>query len=362
MTARYWPVVFRLKIDLGDLEPALAGVDALAESLRDLPLPPAARATMEKLNIVRAVHGTTGIEGNTMSEGAVADVIESAEIDRSWSREERENVNAVRAMDHMRAAKPSTPPKITESLIKELHRLYTTGIPNQWNEPGRYRRDIVFAGAQAFAEPGEVPHLMRDFVKFINSPTVIRQPVLIRAIAAHFFLVSIHPFGDGNGRVGRALEAYLLYHGGYAGAGFYSLANYYYRNRKTYIDLLVKTCFTNDGDLTNFTRFALGGFVEELAELNKIAMPYLKAIAFANEVDAAAAAGDIGPRVAAALKQIAASPDGVSARELVARVPDWARILYRGKLVRTIREDLTRIRQSGLVEERSGRLYLNLKT
>ena len=57
---------------------------------------------------------------------------------------------------------------------------------------------------------------------------------LIRALLAHFFLVTVHPFGDGNGRVSRVVEAAILYEGGYNVHGFYGLSNYFYRNGDEY--------------------------------------------------------------------------------------------------------------------------------
>ena len=80
--------------------------------------------------------------------------------------------------------------------------------------------------------------------------------------------MSIHPFGDGNGRVARALESFVLYRAGVNAFGFYSLANFYYRNRMAYINKLVEVRFRANGDLTAFALFALEGLVSELESVH----------------------------------------------------------------------------------------------
>lgn len=103
----------------------------------------------------------------------------------------------------------------------------TEGCGYPTNEPGSYRGFEVTVGDSYPPDHREVPELMRRFTEFINSRVVVeRYGPLVRAVLAHFYLISIHPFGDGNGRTSRALEAYLLCQGGYNVRGFYSLANY----------------------------------------------------------------------------------------------------------------------------------------
>ena len=354
-----WPIRFRSKIETAVFASSLAAIDALVASLRNLPLPPAAVSRIEQLNIIRAIHGTTGLEGNTMNEEQVADIIAGGVTD-ALTDEGRENYNAGRVMEFIKADKPGSTLKISQEYIKHVHAMTTEGIRNAWNEPGRYRREVVYAGAYPFPGPADIPHLMRDFVTFINSSECMAPHPVVRAAIAHFYLVSIHPFGDGNGRVARAIEAYLIYHSGYQAAGFYSLANFYYRNRAEYIRQLEDARFKYNGDLTEFLAFACRGFVEELSDLNKIAVPYLKIIKYTHAVDEAVTTGRISQRVGVVLKTIAASGNGISTRELIARLPDWARTAYRGKTDWTVRNDLTIMRQSGLIEETDGRIYPNL--
>jgi Fic family protein len=57
--------------------------------------------------------------------------------------------------------------------------------------------------------------LMDGYVNFVNHSRLLDAHPVIRALLAHFFLVTVHPFGDGNGRVSRLVEAGILFRQGY---------------------------------------------------------------------------------------------------------------------------------------------------
>ncbi len=354
-----WDIRFEIRIDLKAIEARLVAIDGMMETLKDLPLPPAARATMERLNVVRAIRGTAGIEGNRMTEDEVAAIVDDAD-EASSNVDEQESINARDAMRFLKEKKTATVPRLEEIFIKKLHAITTRNIRNDLNVPGEYRRNFVYAGIHEFPDPKFVPGLMKEFVAFINSKDATALHPIARALLGHFYFVSVHPFGDGNGRVARSIEAFLLFHGGYAAAGFYSLANFYYRNRKAYIDALDDARAKYDGDLTRFMEFALDGFLIELADLNARGVPYLKVIKYSQYIDALVEIGEISQRLAAALKAIANTEKGITPREFVAVIPDWAKKLYRGKGEWTLRSDLTLMRQSGLIKEIDGRIVPNL--
>ena len=105
---------------------------------------------------------------------------------------------------------PNTP--ITEELIKEFHFITTRGIDYANNVPGQYRSVPVHAGQYSPPDNAQdISRLMREFLQWFNTGLPKSWDPVIRAIAAHFFVVSIHTFGDGNGRMSRAVESYLLY-------------------------------------------------------------------------------------------------------------------------------------------------------
>ena len=81
--------------------------------------------------------------------------------------------------------------------------------------------------------------------------------------------MTIHPFGDGNGRVSRLLESGILFQGGYNVHGFYGLSNFFYRNGDQYKTLLQQIRrYPNSFDATPFIRFGVDGFASELEGIN----------------------------------------------------------------------------------------------
>ena len=181
-------------------------------------------------------------------------------LEQSRNREEQEVRNAATLM-HYVAEQVNQNPKaaLTEVLIKDFHNLVTNNIAYPNNTPGHYRTFPVMAGDYLPPESGdEVRKLMNEFVEWFNKGTPQSWNPIIRAIAAHFFLISIHPFGDGNGRTSRALESYLLYQARVNARGFYSLSNYYYRKRPEYVASLGNVRFHTDPNLTPFVEFAFG--------------------------------------------------------------------------------------------------------
>jgi len=170
---------------------------------------------------------------------------------------------------------------LTEQLICTFHELITSGIDYENNEPGIYRSHLAHAGTYVPPRHREdIQRLMKTLIQWFNTGQPLYWPSPIRAIVAHFYVVSIHPFGDGNGRTARAVESFLLYQGGINARGFYSLANHYYRNRDRYIALLDSVRFSADRDLTPFVRFALDGLLVGLEEVHEQIIDEVRVIAF----------------------------------------------------------------------------------
>jgi Fic family protein len=166
-------------------------------------------------------------------------------------------------------------------LIRDIHRLTTDGIDYPHNTPGVYRSNQPVAGDYLPPETNEeVRLLMGEFVSWLNSGERLHWDPIVRAIVSHFYVVSIHPFGDGNGRISRALESFLLYQGGINVRGFYSLANFYYENRSDYYNNLDSARFREGGDLTPFVLFALRGLESELKSIADGVVEETKWIAF----------------------------------------------------------------------------------
>ena len=146
----------------------------------------------------------------------------------------------------------------------------------------------ALGGVHRAAPPADVPRLMDDFIAFINSARLRHEHPVIRALLGHFFLVTIHPFGDGNGRVSRLVEAAILYEGGYNVLGFYGLSNYFYRNRDEYMKRLQECRRTQPFNVTSFVKFGLDGFAAELGGINNFIKTKLNRVVYRSTMQKAA--------------------------------------------------------------------------
>ena len=103
---------------------------------------------------------------------------------------------------------------------------------------------------------------------------------VVRALLAHFFLVTIHPFGDGNGRVSRLVEAGILFQQGYNVHGFYGLSNYFYQHEREYKTQLQKCREKQPFDVTQFIHFGIEGFAAELKGINNFIKTKLNRVVY----------------------------------------------------------------------------------
>jgi Fic family protein len=281
---------FEYRLDLDDVRRPIISIEGYKEATINLCLPPDWREQLDRLNRVRAVHGTTALEGNPLSEAEVSQQIEALEKSTSTpstaTKEQLQIRNAGLAQAWVRERfNPGSAP-IGLSDILEIHRMVTVGSDTKDNIPGRFRTFSVTVGSQEMGgvhrgTPHEdVPSLMDKYISFINSRKLATQHPVIRALLAHFYLVTIHPFGDGNGRVSRLVEAGILFQGNYNVLGFYGLSNYFYRNEGEYKKTLQKCRQSQPFDVTPFIIFGLNGFALELKGINNFIKTKLNRVVY----------------------------------------------------------------------------------
>lgn len=127
-------------------------------------------------------------------------------------------------------------------LLREIHAVLLSGGRGANKLPGQFRKSQNWIGGtrpgNALFVPPPVEYLndcLSNFEKFLHDQT---QPVLIRAAVAHVQFETIHPFLDGNGRLGRLLITLLLIIGGLLDEPILYLSLYMKQNRNTYYELL----------------------------------------------------------------------------------------------------------------------------
>ena len=271
---------FEYHLDQQGLFQDLISIEAYREASLNLVLSPEWQRQLDRLNRVRAVHGTTAIEGNPLSEAEVSQQMEYLEQQtqnddrKTASKEQLQIRNAGEAQAWIRQRFLSNNPPIGLRDILTLHEKITRDSDTINNIPGQLRNFPVTVGTKDLGgihrgAPHEtLPRLMKEYINFINSRQLEDLHPVIHALLAHFFLVTIHPFGDGNGRVSRLVEAGILFQLEYNVHGFYGLSNYFYRHEQEYKSILQECRQSQPFDVTPFIRFGVAGFASELKGIN----------------------------------------------------------------------------------------------
>ncbi len=199
---------------------------------------------LKNLLYVELTYNSNAIEGSTLSYAETKQILEDGiSIGGKKMRELLEAVNHKEAIDYIETLRKRKPHEIEERDILNVHDIILRGIDT--TNAGKYRNDRVRIAHSPtiFPNPVKVPELMTNFMKWlqISSPD---HPVKL-ASEAHFRLVSVHPFIDGNGRTARLLmNLILLQHG-------FPLFTIKIENRKQYIDSL-ESAQANEDNLDDF--------------------------------------------------------------------------------------------------------------
>jgi Fic family protein len=186
---------------------------------------------------VRTIHGSTRIEGNTLSDIEVDALLGGASGSGLPRKDALEVIGTREALALVDALAPDHTIAASEAVVREIHRRVLQGQVSLLT-PGEYRRGenrVARDGATIFTTPpsGDVADLMHAFGSWLAGPAARLSPPIAAALA-HLELVAIHPFNDGNGRTARALGRLFLVRGGYALNGLVSLDAYLDQNREPY--------------------------------------------------------------------------------------------------------------------------------
>lgn len=155
---------------------------------------------------------------------------------------------------------------ISNRLIRNTHRILLQDVRGEHRQPGAFRKSQNWIGGATlkdavFIPPhhSEVPELMSDLEKFLNNDT-IQVPELVRIAIAHYQFETIHPFLDGNGRIGRLLiTLYLVSKQLLIKPALY-LSDFFEHNRILYYDHLMGVRLKND--MKQWLKFFMVGVIE----------------------------------------------------------------------------------------------------
>ena len=153
-------------------------------------------------------------------------------------------------------------------LIRELHKILMQGVRGEHKTPGEFRTSKNWIGGSmpsnaVYVPPPhtEIAECLTDFEKFVNNEE-IDTPDLIKIAILHYQFESIHPFLDGNGRIGRLLIPLYIQSKGMLEKSCLYISDYIERNKDTYYDLLTRVRTHND--MIAWIKFFLETVIETL--------------------------------------------------------------------------------------------------
>jgi Fic family protein len=174
----------------------------------------------------------------------------------------REVYNYVRALEYGLERIQRLPMSLR--LIRELHERLMTGVRGESLRPGEFRRTQNYIGrkfsqiAEAEYVPPPVSEMLpalEEFERYVHTDDIF--PPLVRLALIHYQFEAIHPFSDGNGRIGRLLISLLLVDWGLLPQPLLYLSAFFERWRQQYYDSLLAV--SRDGDWRNWVMFFLQG-------------------------------------------------------------------------------------------------------
>lgn len=214
------------------------------------------------MHVAKEATQSSRIEGTqTNIDDALLDK-EDIPLDKRDDWEEVQNY--IKAMEWAVLALDKLP--FSARLIREVHKVLLQGVRGEKKQPGEFRTSQNWIGGATindavFVPPVHttVPELMSDIEKFLHNEE-IHFPELLKIGLVHYQFETIHPFLDGNGRVGRLLIPLYLVSKGILQKPILYLSDFFEKNRKLYYDNL--TLVREKNDLNQWFKFFLVGIIQ----------------------------------------------------------------------------------------------------
>ena len=213
------------------------------------------------MHVYKEATKSSNIEGTqTKIEEALQDE-EDVPLDKrdDWAEVQNYTYAMNQAIQHLQTL------PLSSRLIRDTHKVLMSGVRGENKYPGEFRRSQNWIGGSSpsdaiFVPPvfGEVPNLISDIEGFIHNP-VCDLPDLIKIALIHYQFETIHPFSDGNGRVGRLLITLYLVSKGILKRPILYLSDYLESHRRTYYDRIMGVCFGDD--VASWVKFFLEGII-----------------------------------------------------------------------------------------------------
>lgn len=240
---------------LGQAERAIGKLDMFSEYVPNIDL-------FIRMHVVKEATQSAKIEGTQTN---FEEALKSRDEIPQGKREDWDEVqNYIEAL-WLAMEKMSELP-LSSRLIKTIHKTLIQGVRGEHKFPGEFRTSQNWIGGASlkdatFIPPAHnmVPELMSDIEKFAHNQS-IALPELIKIAIIHYQFETIHPFCDGNGRVGRLIIPIYLVEKGLLKSPALYISDFFERNRKLYYDNLMAA--RTDNNLRQWIKFFLVGIIE----------------------------------------------------------------------------------------------------
>jgi len=214
-----------------------------------------------QMHIVKEAQTSSRIEGTkTGMDEALMDKKDIAPEKRDdW----QEVQNYIKAMNY--GMKQLEKIALCNRLLKGMHKILLGGVRGRHKLPGEFRKSQNWIGGSNFSDAVFIPphhddiaELAADFEKFLHNEE-INVPHLIKIAISHYQFESIHPFLDGNGRIGRLLITFYLVSNKLLRKPSLYLSAFFEKNRSSYYDALSRVRESND--LIHWIKFFLSAVI-----------------------------------------------------------------------------------------------------
>jgi len=372
--------VFQSGVDIAALQPFIDRVEDALHRFSSVPILPDVAASLEKEVLVSSVFGTNTIEGGTLTEAETADVLDTPEeateeknirvvnIKRAYEQIEKFADNCLSAPELCGDGFAVT---IGERTLKGLHEAITSNLSHPHNIPREYRNNTKGQRTQV----GDAAHggvyqppkcredielLVGEFLEWLNSEPIRNLPPLVRAPLAHYYFERIHPFWDGNGRVGRVLEAMVMKCAGYKYAPF-ALSKYYLEHIDAYFSAfnLARKAEDKAAPYPNqaFVELFLKGMLDALNRLHDRVNRLIGLVLYRNQLREMLEEKQINLRQYTIVNNLL--PEGMSHELARVKAQPWFKGLYLKRTDMTQSRDLRGLIDRGLIEiAKNGKLRL----
>ena len=226
------------------------------------PLIPKWEVSLRREALLRSAHSSTAIEGNPLTLEQVSELAAGRDI-MVRRKDKKEVLNYLEALEKIPEFAERKPFKFSDLL--ELHKLITRDTLENPADEGSLRNQQVAVvnratGQIIFMPPptDRVATLVEEFLEWFNSEEANEIDPVIEAGLAHYELVRIHPFVDGNGRTARVMASIVLFKRAFDIKRFFALDDYYDKDRRAYYAAL-KTVDQDSLDLTGWLEYFTEG-------------------------------------------------------------------------------------------------------